>query len=106
MSIGFFGPTGTYTEEALLRLLGPRSERSTVPYPSIGYCVDAVTRVLIDQVVVPIQNSIECAVNVTLDQLAAADGRIVIQAEVVLPIRHHLIVRPGLTLGLSAAWMS
>lgn len=99
MSVGFLGPSGTNTEEALLGLLGPRPERSTVPYPTVADCVTAVRSHTIDQVLVPIENSIEGAVNATLDQLAEAEGEIVIQAEVVLPIRHHLIARPGLALG-------
>ncbi len=98
MSVGFLGPSGTYTEEALLRLLGPRPERSTVPYPTVADCVEAVAGGAITQVLVPIENAIEGAVNATLDQLAAAEGRIVIQAEVVHPIRQHLVARPGVQL--------
>lgn len=98
MSVGFLGPSGTYTEEALLRLLGPRPERSTVPYATVPDCVEAVSSGAIDQVLVPIENALEGAVNATLDQLAAAEGAIVIQAEVIHPIRQHLIARPGVTL--------
>lgn len=98
MSVGFLGPSGTYTEEALLRLLGPRPERSTVPYATVPDAIQAVRSRAIGQVLVPIENALEGAVNATLDQLAAAEGEIVIQAEVVHPIRQHLIARPGVTL--------
>lgn len=98
MSVGFLGPVGTYTEEALLSLLGPVPERSTVPYPTVADCVEAVAAGTITSVLVPIENAIEGAVNATLDQLAAAEGRIVIQAEIVHPIRQHLVARPGVRL--------
>lgn len=98
MSVGFLGPSGTYTEEALLQLLGPRPERSTVPYPTVADAVQAVRAHAIDQVLVPIENALEGGVNATLDQLAEADGGIVIQAEVVHPIRQHLIARHGVSL--------
>lgn len=98
MSVGFLGPSGTYTEEALLRLLGPQPARSTVPYPTVPDAIQAVRSGAIGQVLVPIENALEGAVNATLDQLSAAEGAIVIQAEVVHPIRQHLIARPGVAL--------
>jgi prephenate dehydratase len=47
----------------------------------------------VPEALVPIENSIEGSVNQTLDQLAAARDELKIRAEVVHPVRHHLIAR-------------
>ena len=48
-------------------------------------------------VVVPIENSVEGSVSVTLDELANGD-RLVIVDEVVIPVRFALMARPGVGL--------
>ena len=55
------------------------------------------------EALVPIENSIEGSVNQTLDHLAAADGGLRIRAEVVHPVRHHLIARADVAPGDLAA---
>jgi prephenate dehydratase len=90
VSVGYLGPPGTFAEEALLAL-GARGK--AVPYPSVVECFRAVRAGEVPEVLVPIENSIEGSVNQTLDQLAAADGGLRIRAEVVHPVRHHLIAR-------------
>jgi prephenate dehydratase len=97
--VGFLGPPGTYAEEALLRLVGPEPEQDLVPYPTVIDCFAAVRSGEVPEALVPIENSIEGSVNQTLDQLAAADGEVVILAEIVHPVRHHLAVRPGVAMG-------
>lgn len=47
------------------------------------------------EALVPIENAIEGGVSQTLDQLIAAEGRIVIRGELIHPIHHHLIGAPG-----------
>jgi prephenate dehydratase len=87
--VAFLGPAGTYSEEALRASApGPVDE---VPYPTIYDTVMAVHDGEVDRAVVPIENSLEGAVSVTLDTLAldATDVRIV--AEVVHPIHHCVI---------------
>ncbi len=98
MRVAFLGPAGTNAEEALLALLGPEGEHTPVPYPTVPECVVAVRSGEADNALVPIENSLEGSVNATLDQLSAAAGEIVIRAELVHPIRHHLIARPGTSL--------
>ena len=93
MKVGYLGPSGTYAEEALLRLVGPEPEQAFVPYPTIIDCFRAVRDGEVPEALVPIENSIEGSVNLTLDQLAAADGQIAILAEIVQPVRHHLAAR-------------
>lgn len=92
MSVGYLGPPGTFAEEALLSLHHPGE---AIPYPSVVECFRAVRAGEVPEVLVPIENTIEGSVNQTLDQLAAADGRLCIRAEVVHPVRHHLIAREG-----------
>jgi prephenate dehydratase len=89
MRVGYLGPAGTYSEEAL-RASAPNGIEE-VPYPTIYDTVMAVEEGAVARAVVPIENALEGAVAVTLDTLAldATDLRIV--AEVVHPI-HHCVV--------------
>jgi prephenate dehydratase len=89
--VGYLGPAGTYSEEAL-RASAPGAVEE-VPYPTIYETVMAVHDGEVDRAVVPIENSLEGAVSITLDTLAleATDVRIV--AEVVHSI-HHCVVAP------------
>jgi prephenate dehydratase len=92
MRVGYLGPAGTYTEEAL-RASAPAGVEE-VPFPTIYDTVMAVHDGKVDRAVVPIENALEGAVSATIDTLAldATDVRIV--AEVDLPI-HHCVVAAG-----------
>jgi prephenate dehydratase len=96
MRVGYLGPAGTYSEEAL-RASAPAGVEE-VPYPTIYDAVMAVHDREVDRAVVPIENALEGAVAVTLDTLAldATDVRIV--AEVVHPIHHCLVAARPLEL--------
>jgi prephenate dehydratase len=96
MRVGYLGPAGTYTEEAL-RASSPAGVEE-VPYPTIYDTVMAVHDREVDRAVVPIENALEGAVAVTLDTLAleATDVRIV--AEVVHPIHHCVVAARDLDL--------
>lgn len=96
MRVGYLGPPGTFAEEALLGLLGTVSDADAVPYPSVVDCFEAVARGEIPEALVPIENSIEGSVNQTLDHLAFGDAGVLIRAEVVRPVRHHLIARTAI----------
>ena len=89
--LGFLGPEGTYTEQAGLNY-DPEAE--LVPYPSIPAVASAVESGEVDEGVVPIENSLEGAVTYTLD-LLIHDSALSIRQELVLPIDHCLVVRPG-----------
>lgn len=100
MRIGYLGPRGTFTEEAALRLFsGGAGEDAPefVPYRSIPEVLADVEAGRLDRGVVPIENSIEGSVALTLDVLVH-EVDVYITGEVVLPIRHHLMVRPGVSL--------
>jgi prephenate dehydratase len=100
MRIGYFGPEGTYTQEAMLvsaAALGLDVE--AVPLPTIYDTVMAVHDGTVERALVPIENSLEGSVNATLDALAHETERVEIVGEVVMPIRHCLITRTELALG-------
>jgi prephenate dehydratase len=100
-AVGFFGPFGSFTEQAL-RTQGDLDERELVPYASVPDVLDAVSNGVVELGFVPIENSIEGTVNFTQDALVF-DHSLLIQREVVLDIEHCLVGVPGATLeGLKA----
>ena len=94
--VGFFGPFGTFTEQAL-RTQPDFAARELVAYRSVPDILDAVTAGQIGVGFVPIENSIEGMVNFTLDALAF-DHDLIITRDVVLDIEHCLVARRGTTL--------
>ena len=90
-TLAFLGPYGTYTEEAAL-LYDPDAELR--PYPNISAVGRAVAEGETDEGVAPIENSIEGSVNFTLD-LLVSENSLVIRYEIVIPIEHYLMGRPG-----------
>lgn len=93
MSIGFFGPFGTFTEQAL-RTQPDLVEGDVIAYRTVPDVLDAVTAGEIDAGFVPIENSTEGMVNFTLDALAF-DHDLLIVREVVLDIHMCLAARAG-----------
>jgi prephenate dehydratase len=81
--VAFFGPSGTFTEEALLSQADLAAAGRT-PLGSIPDVIAAVERGEHDLGVVPIENSIEGSVAVTLDTLAF-ESELLVQREVDLP---------------------
>jgi prephenate dehydratase len=93
MRVAYLGPPGTFSEEALGRCdLVAGAERRA--YPTIADAIEAVTRNEVDASLVPIENSLEGSVNVTLDVLVHRPG-LRIRREVLLPIEQNLLARPG-----------
>ncbi len=95
LSIAHLGPTGTYSEEAALAYanrLFPETEQKALlcPYHSISQTLRAIAEGQADIAVVPVENSIEGSVAVTLDTLWRLDT-LQIQQALDLPISHSLI---------------
>ena len=67
--IGFFGPFGTFTEQALRTQVDLVDGAELVPYRSVPDVLDAVDAGEVDLGFVPIENSIEGTVNFTQDAL-------------------------------------
>ncbi len=94
--VGFFGPFGTFTQQAL-QTLDDLNDAEHVPYRTVPDILDAVESGEVDLGFVPIENSIEGMVNFTQDALAF-DHDLVIQREVVIDIEHCLLAVDGTTL--------
>ena len=97
MRVAYFGPEGTWTQEALLAATAGH-EFDAVPYATIYDTVMAVHFGAVQRALVPIENSLEGSVNATLDALAMETEDVAILGEVVHPIRHCLIARTPLEL--------
>ena len=97
MRVGYLGPAGTYSEEAL-RASAPAGVEE-VPCASVWDTVMAVQDGLVDRAVVPIENALEGGVAATLDALAGEADRVRIAGEVVHPIHHCLVARAAIDLG-------
>ena len=95
--VAFFGPSGTFTEEALLSQ-PDLAAGERVPFASIPDVLAAVERGDHELGVVPIENSIEGSVSITLDTLVF-ELDLLIQREVDLPISLNLFAKPGTSLG-------
>ena len=91
--VGFLGPRGTFTEQALLTQ-PDLAVADLVPYPTMADVLRATETGEVDLGFVAIENSIEGTVNVTSDTLAF-DVDVLIQREVVIPIQQHLMSVPG-----------
>ena len=94
--IAFLGPEGTFCEAALLTMPVWRDAEHFAS-ASVQAAIDAVRSGEVDQALIPIENSVEGSVSITLDQLANGK-RLVIIDEVALPVRFTLMGRPGIAL--------
>jgi prephenate dehydratase len=89
----YLGPAGTFTEQALLTLPGTAGAHLQ-PCATVTVALDAVRTGEADHAVVPIENSVEGSVPVTLDELAQGKP-LMIMAEVTVPVAFVLLVRAG-----------
>jgi prephenate dehydratase len=94
--VGFFGPVGTFTEQALYTqpdlVTGEVVALATIP--DVLAAVDSGE---VDIGFAPIENAIEGSVNVTIDTLAF-DSDLLIEREVVIPVSLCLMAAPGVRL--------
>jgi prephenate dehydratase len=91
--VAFLGPQGTFTEQALRSLPGG-AEVETLPCSTVIVALDAVRAGEADAAVVPIENSVEGSVPVTLDELATGEP-LMITSELTVPVAFSLLARPG-----------
>ncbi len=88
--VGYLGPEGTFTEEALLAS-AVEGAVEPVAQASIYDTVIALRRGEVRWAIVPIENSLEGSINVTLDLLADEASDVEIVGEALLRISHALI---------------
>jgi prephenate dehydratase len=87
--VGHLGPAGTFSEEALLSSALPDSVEP-VALETIYDTAMALIRGEVEWAVLPIENSLDGSVTVTLDLLADHAGEIEIVGERLLAVRHFL----------------
>jgi prephenate dehydratase len=95
--VGYLGPEGTFSEEALLASAHPGAVEP-VPLATIYDTVMALRRGDVDWAIVPIENSLEGSISVTLDLLAGEASDVEIVGEALLRIRHSLIAAEAVEL--------
>jgi prephenate dehydratase len=94
LTIAHLGPTGTYAEAAALTYAQTQlgdGEFQLQPYPNIAQTLKAVASGEVDLAIVPVENSIEGSVTMTLDTIWQLAAQIQIQQALILPISHALI---------------
>ena len=98
MKIGYLGPQGTWSHQALLDS-AVASEHDAVAVATLYDTVMAVQDGVVDAALVPIENSLEGSVDVTLDTLAIDAPDVEIVGERVAEIRNCLIAAGPIELG-------
>ena len=91
MRVGYLGPPGTFSEEAVARLA---LATEGVPFPTFADAHAALRRGEVDAALLPLENSIEGSVGATLDLLVQEPGPL-IRRELTLPVDQHLLALPG-----------
>lgn len=89
--VAYLGPEHTYSHEAARNSFGASAD--FVPLASIGAVFQEIQNGRADFGVVPVENSTEGSITLTLDLLV--DTSLVIIGEVLLPVRHALMSREG-----------
>ncbi|MBT9142260.1 MAG: Prephenate dehydratase [Dehalococcoidia bacterium] len=93
-SIAYLGPVGTFSEEAAKRFAGILGgECHLTACATITACADAAEDGVAQYAVVPLENSLEGSVHETLDVLTTG-LQLMIVAELILVIKHALLVVP------------
>lgn len=98
VSIAHLGPPGTYAESAALAYVSWLTQLGQqallCPYPSIAQTLKATAQGQAHLAVVPVENSVEGSVTMTLDAIWQLDT-LQIQQALVLPISHALLSCAG-----------
>lgn len=89
--LAYLGPPGTYSEEAAMLY---DSDAELVAATTLPGVVQSVHNGDADEAIVPVENSLEGAVTFTAD-LLIQEMTLKIKSELVLPIHHCLLARPG-----------
>jgi prephenate dehydratase len=95
--VGYLGPAGTFSEEALLASAEPGAVEP-IGLGTIYETVAALREGAVEWAIVPIENSLDGSISVTLDLLAGDAGDLEIVGEVRLSVEHSLIARAQLEL--------
>jgi chorismate mutase/prephenate dehydratase len=89
LQVAYLGPAATFTHQAALERFGDATR--LIPLDSIPEVFSATQRGETDYGVVPVENSTEGSVHVTLDSFVESELKVC--SEIVLPISLHLVSR-------------
>jgi prephenate dehydratase len=104
--VGYLGPSGTFSEDALLASAAPGSVEP-VALGSIYETVSALREGAVEWALAPIENSLDGSITVTLDLLAGEEQpALEIVGEALLGVRHSLIAREEIELSEIATVLS
>jgi prephenate dehydratase len=93
LRIGYLGPEGSFSHEAVSTM----EEVEPVACDTFADLLASVADSSLDLGLVPLENAIEGTVSATIDGLVF-DHDLVIVREIVIPIRLHLLARPGVSM--------
>ena len=93
-TIGYLGPRGTFSQEAAKQYILDKEKFNLREFNTIPDLMSFVQNGEIYGAVVPIENSIEGAVNETMDMLSSEED-LKIVGEVVVRIKENLLVKKG-----------
>ena len=93
--VGYLGPRGTHSEDVCSSYYH-QDQWDFKTYATIDACIRGTFNGDVAECIVPIENSLEGSVNITLDTLAHEVNLSIIK-EIVWPIRHHLLTKSPTT---------
>ncbi len=93
MRVAYLGPPGTFSEEAVARCELAR-DAEPVPCATFADAYERLSTGAVELALLPVENSIEGSVGAVLDLLVHRPGPL-IRRELLLPVRQHLLARPG-----------
>ena len=92
MLIGYLGPKGTFSEEAAATYFAG-TESTLIAYPTVPELIEDVSRGMIDQGILPLENTIEGSINLTLDSLSDFEN-VFVHGEHILSVSLQLLGMP------------
>lgn len=93
LEYGYLGPPGTFSEQAI-SIYCKKNGGETTDYSSIRDIVGALKNDQVDLGLLPLENSLEGSVNLSLD-LLYQHTELKLYKEIVLPISHYLLALAG-----------
>lgn len=91
-ALGFLGPKGTFSQEAAEKYIKKNNGYKLIDFDTMVDVIDALINNDIKEAILPIENSLEGSINLTLDMLSGdIEKRINIIAEVVIGVSQNLM---------------
>lgn len=91
-TMGVLGPRGTHSEAAGFYLSGQLQDVELVMEPDIFDCLQAVEDGEVDMALVPVENSLEGVISITLDTLAGSSS-LTVTRELIWPVHNQLMAK-------------